>query len=76
MKKSVTKTFLHTLEILAVVLSFLGRNSIARFLAAKLGLSAVVDRSATLTIREDLEIVGSPAAVHSHEIAARGLYGR
>ena len=43
MKKSVKKTFLHTLEILAVVLSFLGRNSIARFLAAKLGLSAVVE---------------------------------
>lgn len=31
------------LEILAVVLSFLGRNAIARFLAAKLGLSVVVE---------------------------------
>ncbi len=31
------------LEILAIVLSFLGRNAIARFLAAKLGLSVVVE---------------------------------
>ena len=31
------------LEILAIVLSFLGRNAIARFLAAKFGLSVVVE---------------------------------
>lgn len=43
MKQSAKKTFLHMLEILAIVLSFLGRNAIARFLAAKLGLSVVVE---------------------------------
>ena len=43
MKQSAKRTFLHMLELLAIALSFLGRNSIARFLAAKFGLSVVVE---------------------------------